>query len=368
MMAEYDIGVMAGAFFGGLIILPLLSAVFRYAFLGHEGSKVQKFHFIFIAAFVAIGIAGLGDGADGFVNRALNTPDLAFVIGYGFAGLAVAGFISKKAEVSSEFRTTIGAVARFFSLLFALPIGVLALMNLVGGGYTAFTYDKASHERDYVKEKMLEGDMSEMWQLIEERAPSELKGIVERLTVALQGADNEAEVLASLNFELAGLRLGLSKHYDFLSDDERKKIIDTGLGLLKKVKDDAAICVDVAETGGQNLPPQVTEFIKPELLAASIAVVDGLLNARDRAIAGKSDETASTTPPTDADYAALGQAIVGLGVTPEALNAAIMGDTSHPGYCEGSIGFSEGLLKLEGQAGKAVRWEVTKFMVSGVAG
>ena len=99
-----------------------------------------------------------------------------------------------------------------------------------------------------------------------------------------------------------------------------------------------------------------------------MAVVDGLLNARDRAKAVTSGEIASTMSPTDADYATLGQEIVGLGVTPEALNAAVMGETGHPGYCKGSIGFSEGLLKLEGQAGRAVRWEVTKFMLSGVAG
>lgn len=368
MMAVYDIGVMAGAFLGGLIILPLLSAVFRYAFLGHEGSKVQKTYFIFIASVVAVGIAGFGDGTDGFVNRALNTPDLAFVIGYGFAGLAVAGFISRKDEVSSEVRTTIGSVARFFALLCALPIGALAVINLVGGGYTALTYDEASHRRDYVKKTMLEGDMAVIWQLIEERAPSELQGIVERLAVALEGADNEAEVLALLNVELAGLRVTLSNHSDFLSDEERKRIIDTALDLLKRVKDDPALCVAVAATGGQNLPPQVIELVKPEILGASLAVVDGLLNARDRAKAVTSGEIASTMSPTDADYATLGQEIVGLGVTPEALNAAVMGETGHPGYCKGSIGFSEGLLKLEGQAGRAVRWEVTKFMLSGVAG
>lgn len=367
-MATHNFWLTIGAFLGGLIILPLVGSVFRYAFLGHEGTKVQKIYFLFIATVVAIGVAGFGDGVGDFMKRTLNTPDFTFVIGYGLAGLAVAGLISRKAEVSPEIRTTVGVVARFVALLFALPIGALALINLAGGGYRAFTHDQPFHDREYVKAKILGGEMAEMWRLVDERAPSDFQGMLDRLTLALGEAETEAEVVALLNVELARLRGALSEYSDYLADDERKKIIGTSLDLLKRVRDDPALCVAVAVTGGQNLPPEILQIVKREMLAASVAVFDGLLNARERAKIGGSGQAAWTTPPTDANYATLGQEIVRLGVTPEALNAAVMGDTSHPFFCEGSIGFSEGLLKLEGQAGAAVRWEMTKFMLSGVAG
>ena len=363
-MAEYDLGIMVGAFVGGLVIFPLVAAVLRYAVLGHEGSKLQKIYFVFIVALVSVGIAGFGDGTDGFVNRALNAPDLASIIGSGLAALAVAGFVSTLQEVAPEGRTTIGPVARFFALLFALPIVVFGSINLIGGGYTALTYDEAAQNRNYVQEKLIGGEMADMWRLVEERSPAEFQDIVERLTVAIQGVQSEAEAFALLSVELADFRVMLSQYSDFLTDDERKRIIVTSLDLLKRVEGDLELCVVVATTGGQHLPPKVSETINREMLAASVAILDGLLSARDRAKTAVSSQTAWTTPPTPANYVALGEEIDRLGVKREALNAALSGDTSHPGYCVGNIGFSEGVLKLGGQAGEAVRWETTKFMLS----
>lgn len=365
-MTEYDLWVMGGAFLGGLVIFPLVAAVFRYAFLGHEGSKPQKIYSVFIVALVAVGIAGFGEGTDGFVNRALNAPDLVNVIGYGFAALVVAGFFSTRQEVAPEGRTTIGLVARFFALLFVLPIGAIGSINLIGGGYTALTYDEAAQNRGYVREQLLGGNMGETWHLLEERSPADFQGIVERLTVALEEGKTGEEAVALMNVELADLRAVLSEYSDFLTDDERKQIIRTSLDMLKRVKDDPVVCANVAATGGKDLPPNAAKAIEREKLASHVAIFGGLLNARDRAQAGGSEGTAWTTPPTSANYATLGEGIDRLGVKREALNAALSGDTSHRGYCAGNIGFSEGVLNLGGQAGKAVRWETTKFMLSGL--
>lgn len=363
-MAEHDLAVLVGAFVGGLVIFPLVAAVFRYAVLGHEGSKLQKIYFVFIVALVAVGIAGFGEGTDGFVNRALNAPDLASIIGSGLAALAVAGFVSTRQEVAPEGRTTIGPVARFFALLFALPIGVFGSINLIGGGYTALTYDEAAQIRGSIREQLLGSKMVETWHLIEERSPANFQGIVERLAVAIEEGKTGKEAFALMNAELAGLRTMLLEYSDFLTDDERKQIIGTSLDMLKRVKEDPVLCANVAATGGKDLPPKVAEAIEREKLASYVAVFGGLLNAQDRAQTGDSEDTAWTTPPTPAHYVALGEEIDRLGVNREALNAALSGDTSHPGYCAGNIGFSEGVLKLGGQAGEAVRWETTKFMLS----
>jgi hypothetical protein len=365
-MGGYDFSLLIGSLLGGLVIFPFAAAVLRYAVLGHEGSKRQKIYFIFIIALLAVGMAGFGEGADGFVSRTLNAPDLANVIGYGLAALVVSGFVSTRQEASPEGRTTVGPVARFFALLFVLPISAIGSINLIGGGYTALTYDEAAQNRSYVREQLLGGRMVEIWRLIEERSPADFQDIVEELALALEEGKTGEEVFALMNVKLADLRAVLSEYSDFLTDDERKQIIRTSLDMLKRVQEDPAICANVAETGGTNLPPKILEAIEREKLASHVAIFGGLLNARYRANSGNSAHTAWNIAPTSANYAALGEEIDRLGVNHEAVKAALSGDTSHPGYCEGHIGFSEGLLKLGGQAGQAVRWETTKHMLPSV--
>ena len=84
-----------------------------------------------------------------------------------------------------------------------------------------------------------------------------------------------------------------------------------------------------------------------------------LLDAREAAKAG----AVVPTPPTEQDYENLWMNLVSDGMTEEQIVAIVDYDLSHPEYCSAIIKFMDGVVTLDGSAGKAVRFETAQGMM-----
>lgn len=367
-MFGYDPSYVAGAFIGGIIGIYLFSHLFRYALLGRSGTKLQVMWVVLLTGIVAIGFAAFGDGTGGFANRITNQPNIVQVTTYSLAALVVAFLVwlrTDETPPAPEAPQKRGIVGRAVALVWVIPLILVGLGNIGGSVYSLAVNGPPPGpglgvSRAEFREVMLNGKLAPFWQLVDERAPSDLDYIIERM-FANEDAINSVESGQKLLIaEMVKYRVSLATYGPALTDVQRKEIIGSSLDMLRRVEDQRKLCVDIAATGGQNLSQQELLSVQDELNRALVIMTGNLLDAKEAAAVGAQVQR----PPTEQDYKTLIIAVYAAGMTEDQLQAVFDQDAEHPEFCSAIIQWMDGVVAMDGPAGEAVRFEAAQAMLS----
>lgn len=367
-MFGYNPYYIVGSAIGGAIGIYFLSFLFRYAIFGPNGTKLQQLWTVLLTGIVAIGFSAFGDGTDGFTSRVTNLPNVAQTISYSISTLLV-GFLvwfnnSEKlpAPQSPQKR---GFVGRAIALIFVIPMTLIGLGTIGGSIYSLAVYGPPPGpglgvSRAEMRNIMLNGDLGPFWRVVDERAPTDMDYIIERMfsqEADIRSVDQGHQIL---NQELVSYRVSLATYASALNDMQRKEIMQSTLDLLSAYEDQPALCLDISMTGGQNMTQEQLLSAQDLLNQNLIVVTENLLDAR----AAASEGASVPTPPIEEDYGLLVQMLIDRGMPDDQLQALFSEDTSHPQFCQFQIEFLQAVLDLEGSSGEAVRFEVGQAMLT----
>jgi hypothetical protein len=213
-----------------------------------------------------------------------------------------------------------------------------------------------------MRDTMLNGDLAPFWRVVDERTPTDMDYIIERLFAQEDDVRNEEQARQMLTREVVNYRVSLATYAAALSDMQRKEIMQSSLDLLRAYEDQPALCLDIAMTGGQNMTQEQLLMGGDLLNRNMIVTTENLLDAR----AAASEGASVPTPPTEEDYGLLVQMLIDRGMPDDQLLALFNEDTSHPQFCQVQIDFLKAVLDLEGSSGEAVRFEVGQAILTAV--
>lgn len=366
-MFGYDPFYIAGIAIGGVLGIYLFSILFRYALLGRSGNKFQQMWVVLLTGIVAIGFSAFGDGTDGFVNRITNTPDMPMVIGYSLSALVVAFFIFRRTDDTQSLpdkKTTGSVFGRAVALVFVIPMILIGLGNIGGSAYSLAVNGPPPGpglgvSRAELREIMLNGDLAPFWRVVDERAPTDMDYIIERLFAQEGEMRSVEQVRQMLTQEVINYRVSLATYAAALSDMQRKEIMQSSLDMLRAYENQPELCVDIAMTGGQNMTQEQLRMGGDLLNRNMIVMTENLLDARQAAASGVS----VPRPPTEQDYGVLVQLLYERGLPEDQLLALFNEESTHPQFCQAQIAFLDAVIDLEGASGEAVRSEVSQAML-----
>ncbi|MDO5758883.1 MAG: hypothetical protein Q4P24_15670, partial [Rhodobacterales bacterium] len=359
---------VGGSIFGGIIGIYLFSLLFRYAILGPNGKKLQQLWVVMLTGVVAIGFSAFGDGTDGFTNRITNLPNMVQIISYSVSALLVSFFVwlrnddAPPAPMSPQER---GIAGRAIALVFVIPMTLIGIGN-IGGSIYSLAVDGPSPglglgvSRAEMRDIMLKGHLAPYWRVVDERAPSDMDYIIERIFAQEDDIRSVEQGIQILNQELVNYRVSLATYASALNDEQWKEIMQSTLEMQRQYEDRPALCLDLLMTGGRNMTQEQLLSAQGLLNQNMIVMTENLLDARATA----SEGTSVPTPPTEEDYGLLVQILIDRGMPDDQLQALFNEDTSHPQFCQLQIAFLEAVIDLDGLSVEAVRFEVGQAMLT----
>ncbi len=366
MFGDY-LAYILGIAIGGLFGIYLFFILFRYALLGHSGTKLQQLWLVLLTGIVVIGFSSFGNDTDGFFRRITNTPDMPMVIGYSLSILGVAFFIFRRADDKPPLpvkKTSGRILGRAVALVFVIPMILIGLGSIGGGVYSLAVNGPPpgpgwGATRAEFRSAMLTGDLAPFWRVVDERAPNDIDYIIERLFAQEGELQSVEQARQMFRQELDDYRISLATYAAALSDNQRKEIMQSNLDWLRAYEDQPELCIDIAMTGGRNMTQEQLRLGGDLLNRHMIVMTENLLDARQAAASG----ALVPRPPTEQDYGALSELLYARGVPEDQLQALSNEDTTHPNLCQALIAFVDAVIDLEGASGEAVRWEVLQAIL-----
>lgn len=366
-MFDFNPYYVGGAVIGGIFGIYLFSVLFCFALLGRSGNKLQQMWVVLLTGIVAIGFSAFGDGADGFVNRITNAPNMVQIVAYSLSALIVALLVwwrTDDTQPPPEAPKKGGNVGRAVALIFVLPMILIGVGNIGGSVYSLAVNGPPPGpglgvSRAEMRDIMLNGNLAPFWRVVDERAPQDMDYIIERMFSQEGDMRNVEQGREILNRELVNYRVSLAMYASALNDAQRKNILQTTVDMMRAFEDRPALCLDLVVTGGQNMTQEQLLSAQNLLNRNLIVVTESLLDARQAAASG----TSVPRPPTEQDYGALVQLLYQKGVPDDQLQALFNEDTSHPLYCHAQIAFLDAVIAIKGASGEAVRSEVSQSML-----
>jgi hypothetical protein len=357
-------GLAIGSLFGAY----MFSLLFRYAILGKGGTKVQHLCLVMLTGVVLIGFSAFNNGTDGFANRITNLPNTAQTIAYAFSALIVAFFIWLRPDENQPPGRSptrrVSIFRRAIALVFVIPMILTGLGNLAGSAYSFAVHGQPSPglgvNQTEMREIMLNGEMAPFWQLVDQKAPSDLDYIIERIFADEKTYTSEKDVLDKLNAELLYYRVQMATYGPALTDAQRSELIISQSNFMRAFKDDPETCAVVASQGGTALSSDQLSEVNTVFNQFMTTWVRLLIEARE----ATPDGAIMPHAASEDDYAALVAYMIETGTSEHELQVLLSKNSADPAYCMATLDFMDAVAVLPNAAGAAVRFEMTQGILT----